>query len=78
MIRRARVTDFGLSRETKHDDTGPGHTRSTVGPFRSMAPEAFRLQYSQKTDVYSFGVLIWEMLTRQLPWYRCISLFLSP
>ena len=27
--------------------------------------------FSNKIDVYSFGIVLWEMLTCQLPWYPC-------
>jgi serine/threonine protein kinase len=33
-----------------------------------MAPEALGSQvYSVKTDVYSYGVTLWEMITRKVP-----------
>ena len=33
-----------------------------------MAPELFKKQaYDEAVDVYAFGTLIWEMITRQVP-----------
>ena len=60
----AKITDFGIS--TKH---GPAlnHTAET-GSYRSMAPEVISHQtYDYKCDVYSFGVLLWELVHQQIP-----------
>ena len=61
---RAKVADFGLSRE--HVD---GQTM-TVGlgtphwlPREVMARE----KYDHKVDVYSFGMLVWEVATTEIP-----------
>jgi mitogen-activated protein kinase kinase kinase 7 len=33
-----------------------------------MAPEVFEGNtYSEKCDVFSWGIILWEMLTRRLP-----------
>mmetsp|Transcript_20958 Transcript_20958/g.29294 ORF Transcript_20958/g.29294 Transcript_20958/m.29294 type:complete len:1024 (+) Transcript_20958:143-3214(+) len=70
---RVKVTDFGMSRirgnsynsNSKDVDT----TKSTVGPVRWMAPEAIVHQhYSEKSDTYSFGVTLWELVTRGQPY----------
>jgi serine/threonine protein kinase len=39
-------------------------------PLRYMAPETFECQpqYSEKSDVWSFGVLMWEILDRCASW----------
>ncbi|PRP81913.1 hypothetical protein PROFUN_10621 [Planoprotostelium fungivorum] len=56
-----KVSDFGFSRRT---DEGSGVTQTTIGPVRWMAPEAIISQaYSTKSDAFSFGVLVWEMIT---------------
>lgn len=39
---------------------------------RWLAPEALRDNvYSFKADVYSFGIILWELLTWQQPWEEC-------
>ncbi|KAM0968172.1 hypothetical protein FF1_016628 [Malus domestica] len=61
-----KVCDFGLSR-TKH------HTflssKSTAGTPEWMAPEVLRNEpANEKCDVYSFGVILWELATCCVPW----------
>ncbi|PRP84392.1 putative leucine-rich repeat receptor-like protein kinase [Planoprotostelium fungivorum] len=63
-----KVADFGLSRETAEKDNTQ-QTQSTVGPIKWMAPEAIRDRvYSTKSDVFSFGVVMWEIITCEEPW----------
>jgi serine/threonine protein kinase len=60
------ISDFGLAR-VKEDDVG--QTQSNIGPVKWMAPEAItRRQYSEASDAFSYGVLLWEMTTRRIPW----------
>ncbi|PRP80703.1 CLL4A clavata1-like receptor S/T protein kinase protein [Planoprotostelium fungivorum] len=62
----AKVADFGMSRQ-QVDDVQT--TSTDIGPVRWMAPEAMRdRKYSNKTDVYSFGVLVWEIVTNKEPY----------
>ncbi|PRP73159.1 putative leucine-rich repeat receptor-like protein kinase [Planoprotostelium fungivorum] len=63
-----KVSDFGLSRE--QDDTNEAsQTQNMVGPLKWMAPEAISdRQYSIKSDMFSFGVVIWEILQVREPW----------
>ncbi len=66
---RARVTDFGLA---KHVDRGDELTLSgqMVGTPAYMAPEQItnrRGDIGPLCDVYSLGVLLYELLTKQLP-----------
>jgi len=64
----AKVADFGMSRQTETDDK-QGVTQATVGPLKWMAPEAIgQSQYSPATDSFSFGVVMWEIITEQEPW----------
>jgi len=61
-----KISDFGLSR-VLHSDSNK--TASTVGPLRWMAPESLRDQsYSNKTDVWAFGMTLIEIYTAQPPY----------
>eukprot|EP00210_Caulerpa_lentillifera_P000834 g807.t1 len=56
----AKVGDFGLSRNMTH--TALVKTK-TCGSVRYMSPELLREGLlSMKTDVYSFGMVLWEMV----------------
>ncbi|PRP76206.1 flagellin-sensitive 2 [Planoprotostelium fungivorum] len=62
----AKVADFGMSRQ-QVDDVQT--TATMIGPIRWMAPEAIReRKYSNKTDVFSFGILVWEIVTNREPY----------
>ncbi|PNY12824.1 serine/threonine-protein kinase CTR1-like protein [Trifolium pratense] len=61
-----QVCDFGLSR-LKHNTFLS--SKSTAGTPEWMAPEVLRNEPSnEKCDVYSFGVILWELATLRLPW----------
>ncbi|XP_019436718.1 PREDICTED: serine/threonine-protein kinase EDR1-like isoform X2 [Lupinus angustifolius] len=61
-----KVCDFGLSR-IKHSTFLS--SRSTAGTAEWMAPEVLRNEPSnEKCDVYSFGIILWELSTLQQPW----------
>lgn len=61
-----KVGDFGLSR-LKHNTFLS--SKSTAGTPEWMAPEVLRNENSnEKCDVYSFGVILWELATLRLPW----------
>lgn len=59
----AKVSDFGLSVESEMALEVSG---SVVDNPTWSAPEMLsKKKYSGKVDVYSFGVILWEMLTRE-------------
>ncbi|XP_011039117.1 PREDICTED: serine/threonine-protein kinase EDR1 isoform X2 [Populus euphratica] len=61
-----KVCDFGLSRIKNSTFLS---SRSTAGTAEWMAPEVLRNEPSdEKCDVYSFGVILWELSTLQQPW----------
>ncbi|WJZ86691.1 hypothetical protein VitviT2T_006125 [Vitis vinifera] len=61
-----KVGDFGLSR-LKHETYLT--TKTGKGTPQWMAPEVLRNEPSdEKSDVYSYGVILWELATEKIPW----------
>jgi serine/threonine protein kinase/WD40 repeat protein len=54
------VTDFGLAKEQGSDLTHPG---AVIGTLRYMAPERLRGEADARSDVYSLGATLYELLT---------------
>jgi predicted Ser/Thr protein kinase len=62
-----KISDFGMSRVIK-DSAASGKTKATVIPLRWMAPENLQdRSYSIKSDVWSYGILVWEIVTGREP-----------
>ncbi|CAL8104353.1 unnamed protein product [Calicophoron daubneyi] len=62
-----RLTDFGLSKEAVFEEVG-GRTFSFCGTVEYMAPEVVnRHGHGPAADWWSFGVLMYELLTGNLP-----------
>lgn len=59
-----KICDFGLSRVI---DSNKAMT-SNIGTVAWIAPEVFsKKAYTEKADVYSYGVILWELITRKMP-----------
>ena len=63
---RAKVTDFGIARELEQD--GLTKTGRVLGTTDYVSPEqAMGQQVDARSDIYSLGVVLYEMLTGQVP-----------
>lgn len=61
-----KVADFGLARILKPEDN---KTMTMSGTAAWTAPEVMRGEhYNESCDVFSAGVVFWEIITRQPPW----------
>ncbi|KAK6913682.1 Serine-threonine/tyrosine-protein kinase, catalytic domain [Dillenia turbinata] len=61
-----KVGDFGLSRLKRETYLT---TKTGKGTPQWMAPEVLRNEPSdEKSDVYSYGVILWELVTEKIPW----------
>lgn len=64
-----KVADFGLSRNISENTMTGG-----LGTFQWMAPEVLGHQrYSERADVYSFAIVLWECVARKVNsrFHRC-------
>jgi len=67
-----KLVDFGLARE----ETLAEMMTAETGTYRWMAPELYstvtlrhgeKKHYNHKVDVYSFAIVLWELLTNRMP-----------
>nr|ABU45200.1 unknown [Petunia integrifolia subsp. inflata] len=68
---KVKLADFGLAREEEETEM-----TTEAGTYRWMAPEMFSIDpikigvkkhYNHKVDVYSFSMVLWELLTNSTP-----------
>ncbi|GEM_PF-2017724 len=62
--RTPRLVDFGLARVMKTTS----HSKTVSGTYCYMPPETFEGSRSEQTDIYSVGVILYEMLAGKLPY----------
>ena len=63
-----KICDFGIAK----DLTSTKSTETLKGSIRWLAPEAFNFkgksQLSPKTDIFAFGIVLWELETCEEPY----------
>lgn len=65
---RVQVCDFNLSRVM--EETAVLSSMAATNP-RWLAPEILAGRgYTFSSDIYSFGIILWEFLTWRVPWHE--------
>jgi len=68
---RVKIADFGLAKllGLEQPDHALTHTRQVMGTLRYMAPEQMEGSHEvdHRADIYSLGVVFYELLTGELP-----------
>lgn len=69
-----KVADFGLTRHVKPDEIYTAHVGAKF-PIKWTAPEGLAYnKFTSKSDVWSFGVLLWEIATYGMTPYPGVEL----
>ena len=67
----AKITDFGLSKVKTETMSTSCFASTTKGILRWLAPELVshkEMHHSEKTDIYSYGMVLWELKIRKAPY----------
>jgi len=72
---KIKVCDFGLARPVdKQGKKEESQLMTIVGTNEWMAPEVMLgLEYDQKCDVFSYAMVLWELITRDKPPQRVVK-----
>ncbi|KAK2976384.1 hypothetical protein RJ640_008094 [Escallonia rubra] len=61
-----KIGDLGLATMLQK-----GTTKTVMGTPEFMAPELFEDEYNELVDIYSFGMCVLELVTREYPYSEC-------
>ena len=73
----AKITDFGISKDSSAGNTLANTQTLSGGPIGTpawSAPEVIKQSGPvdpYAADVWSFGIVVWEVATRKVPWDGC-------
>jgi tRNA A-37 threonylcarbamoyl transferase component Bud32 len=69
---RVKIADFGLAKLSKMEESRITQSGYVMGTPRYMAPEQFEAsgRVDHRADIYSLGVVFYEMLTGEVPMGR--------
>ena len=65
----AKISDFGIAmKQTPEEADTPGKKATVMGSIHYFSPEQARGAYvDERSDIYSLGIVLYEMLTGQVP-----------
>jgi len=64
---RVKITDFGIAKALS--ETRMTETNQVIGSVQYISPEQAKGQNTdERTDIYSFGIMLFELLTGRLPY----------
>ncbi|KAL3647129.1 Serine/threonine-protein kinase hsl1 [Castilleja foliolosa] len=64
----AKISDFGVAKVARTISNGVESMSVIAGTYGYIAPEyGYTLRVNEKSDIYSFGVVILELVTRKMP-----------
>lgn len=74
---RAKLADFGLT--TLKTSSASSTTAGFKGTVQWSAPELFEpdAEANPTSDIYSFGMVLWELATRQVPFAKAASVMVA-
>jgi len=65
-----KIGDFGLCRNIHAEESMTGSLTANIGMLEYRAPEVERGHYTEKADLFSFGLIMWEVLQLLKPSVR--------